>query len=253
MNRRKFLLIATGSTAALGIGGKLSIDALGLDQSKKTTGKSRRWAMLIDLEKCSKEGAGCDKCIKACHSAHNVPDFGNKKDEVKWIWKEKFDNAFIEQENELLPEKVHNLNVPLMCNHCANPPCTNVCPTKATWQREDGIVMMDWHRCIGCRYCVAACPYGSRSFNWREPREFIKNINDEYPTRMRGVVEKCTFCAERLAKGEKPACSEACPAKAMIFGDLNDSRSEIRKTLREIFSMKRKAELGTKPEVYYKV
>ena len=97
-----------------------------------------------------------------------------------------------------------------------------VCPTQATWKREDGIVMMDWHRCIGCRYCMAACPYGSRSFNWLDPRPYIHNPNPEFPTRTKGVVEKCNFCAERLGTGRPPACVEACPEKALVFGDLAD-------------------------------
>jgi len=111
--------------------------------------------------------------------------------------------------------------------------------------------MMDMHRCIGCRYCIAACPYGSRSFNWRDPRPFIKNLNKEYPTRTRGVVEKCNFCAERLAKGLHPACVDACEEKALVFGDLEDPESEVRALLRENYAIRRKPALGTNPEVYY--
>jgi molybdopterin-containing oxidoreductase family iron-sulfur binding subunit len=113
--------------------------------------------------------------------------------------------------------------------------------------------MMDWHRCIGCRYCVAACPYGSRSFNWGDPRPYIRELNPDFPTRTKGVVEKCTFCEERLAKGQMPACVEACKAKAMVFGDLNDPQSEVRKLLGSRYALRRKPELGTKPEVYYLV
>jgi molybdopterin-containing oxidoreductase family iron-sulfur binding subunit len=127
-----------------------------------------------------------------------------------------------------------------------------VCPTKATWKREsDGIVMMDWHRCIGCRYCVVGCPYGSRSFNWRDPRPFIEETNTEYPTRTRGVVEKCTFCDSRLDHGQMPACVEACKHGALVFGDLEDPDSEVRKLLSEHFTLRRKPALGTQPEVYY--
>ena len=123
--------------------------------------------------------------------------------------------------------------VPALCNHCANPPCTRVCPTGATFKRADGIVVMDPHRCIGCRFCMAACPYGSRSFNWEDPRPHLKKINPEYPTRTKGVVEKCTFCDERLAKGRAPACVEACTQGAMAFGDLQDETSPVVKLLRE--------------------
>ena len=113
--------------------------------------------------------------------------------------------------------------------------------------------MMDWHRCIGCRYCILACPYGARSFNWRDPRPHIKETNPDYPTRMRGVVEKCTFCEERLARGELPACVTACDKGALAFGDLEDPHSEVRKLLEDRFSIRRRAGLGTQPEVFYLV
>ena len=137
-----------------------------------------------------------------------------------------------------------------LCNHCEKPPCVPVCPVKATFKRADGIVMMDYHRCIGCRYCVAACPYGARSFNWEDPRPYIRKIDPGYPTRTRGVVEKCNFCEERLVKGLMPACVEAC-SKGLAFGDLNDSGSAVRRLLSSRHAMRRKAYLGTKPDVFY--
>ena len=212
---------------------------------------AKRWAMVVDVKKCQEQGA-CNDCQTACHLVHNVPQFDNPKDEVKWIWKESFEHAFNDQEIERLPEEIKHARTPVLCNHCANPPCVKVCPTQATWQRvEDGIVMMDWHRCIGCRYCVVACPYGSRSFNWRDPRPHIKEIQKEFPTRMRGVVEKCTFCDERLIRGLLPACVTACKHGALLFGDLEDPNSEVRTALGERFSIRRKPNLGTQPEVYY--
>jgi molybdopterin-containing oxidoreductase family iron-sulfur binding subunit len=113
--------------------------------------------------------------------------------------------------------------------------------------------MMDWHRCIGCRYCVVACPYGSRSFNWQDPRKAdnLSNPDPNYPTRMRGVVEKCTFCEERLAKGQQPACVEVCENDEIVFGDLNDPGSKVRQLLAEHLAIRRKPGLGTQPEVYY--
>jgi molybdopterin-containing oxidoreductase family iron-sulfur binding subunit len=141
----------------------------------------------------------------------------------------------------------------VFCNQCSNPPCVRVCPTQATWKRADGIVMMDWHRCIGCRYCIAACPYGSRSFNWRDPRPFIAQIRPDYPTRTKGVVEKCTFCEERLAAGKLPACVVACEEKALVFGDLEEPGSVLREILGGRFSIRRKPDLGTKPEIFYLV
>ncbi len=264
VDRRKFFKIAGLTALSLASKPAFEVFAEGVDPVDSTatipppttqpTGPltAHRWAMVIDIHKCMAEH-GCTKCIAACHLEHNVPDFGNPKDEVKWIWKESFGHAFQEQENEHLHEEMKHQSVPVFCNHCDNPPCVRVCPTKATWKREDGIVMMDMHRCIGCRYCMAACPYGSRSFNWRDPRPFIKEINPKFPTRTRGVVEKCTFCVERLAQGMPPACVEACTAQAMTFGDLEDANSELRTALRERFSIRRKAALGTNPEIYYLV
>jgi Fe-S-cluster-containing dehydrogenase component len=211
---------------------------------------SKRWAMAIDLKKCwSLEG--CTDCIAACHRTHNVPDLGLPKEEIKWIWEAPFGKVFPEQEGEFMEEGTPEKPVLLLCNHCDNPPCVRYCPTKATWRREDGIVMMDYHRCIGCRYCMAGCPYGSRSFNWRDPRPFIKKLNPEFPTRTRGVVEKCNFCEERLSQGLSPACVASCKEGALLFGNLKDPRSEIRKALQNRYLLQRFPELGTKPKVYY--
>lgn len=209
-----------------------------------------RLAMVVDLRKCKE---GCTKCIDACNKIHNIPDFGEPKDEIKWIWKEPYEDAFLDQENYYMKDEFKNKSVPVFCNNCDSPPCVEVCPTQATFKRDDGIVMMDWHRCIGCRYCMAACPYGSRSFNWRDPRPFIKNINPDFPTRMKGVVEKCEFCDERLSQGLLPACVEVCPEKALTFGNLNDPQADVRKLLKENFSVRRKPGLGTNPEIYYLV
>jgi molybdopterin-containing oxidoreductase family iron-sulfur binding subunit len=252
IDRRKFIKVA--GVAALGLAGGASAKSRAQDVSGTITNRplvGKRWAMVIDLEKC-RRAKGCDDCIAACHKSHNVPKLDNPKDEIKWIWKESFEHAFHELEHKYASEELLHSHALLLCNHCDNPPCVKVCPTGATWKREeDGIVMMDWHRCIGCRYCVAGCPYGSRSFNWRDPRPFIEELHDDFPSRNRGVVEKCTFCEERLAKGQMPACVEACKERAIVFGDLEDPNSEIREILGEHFSIRRKAELGTKPQVYY--
>ncbi len=253
LDRRRFMRL-TGLTAlglATGGPGKLLAQELTEAPARKAPLLAKRWAMAIDLRKCM-AAEDCSDCSKACHLTHNVPDFGNPKDEIKWIWKESFHHAFEEQEHEYLEEALKHAPAPVLCNHCDNPPCVRVCPTQATWKRDsDGIVMMDWHRCIGCRYCIVACPYGSRSFNWRDPRPFIDEIQADFPTRTRGVVEKCTFCDERLARGESPACVAACKEGAMLFGDLEDPESEVRKLLNERFTIRRKPGLGTQPEVYY--
>jgi molybdopterin-containing oxidoreductase family iron-sulfur binding subunit len=193
--------------------------------------------MVVDMKKCWEKGKpGCTDCILACHVTHNVPDIGSTKEEVKWLWTEHFENAFPGQESNFLPENVKEKPFMVLCNHCAQAPCVRVCPTQATFKRADGITMMDYHRCIGCRFCVAGCPYGARSMNFRDPRPFIKEVNPEFPTRTNGVVEKCTFCFHRIDRGIKegkkigvdvvPACVESCPTRARVFGDLDDTQVE---------------------------
>lgn len=254
ISKRGFLKLA--GIGIIGISAKPALKALASGGTEHSEGKSifatpKRLALVIDMRKC-KSKEGCRDCIDACHSEHNVPQFDNPKDEIKWIWKEDYYHAFPGQEHPFLNSAVEENKFLVLCNHCDNPPCVRVCPTKATWKRkEDGVVAIDWHRCVGCRFCVVACPYGSRSFNWRDPRPHIPKIRLEYPTRMRGVAEKCTFCVERLAKNLPPACVEACKEKAMIFGDLEDPESEVRAVLKENFAIRRKAELGTLPQVYY--
>ncbi len=262
MDRREFLKI-TGLTALLGLGGKAGFQLLAPGEVEATVKElpltaGKKWGMALDLRLL--DDKAMDEAIKACHTYHNVPDIGNKRQEIKWIWTDTFDHTFPEQENEYLSEGYEERRFLLLCNHCTNPPCCRVCPTKATWKREDGIVMMDMHRCIGCRFCMAACPFGARSFNWGDPRLAPKELNPkfptnpDYPTRSKGVVEKCIFCAERLAKGQYPACVEAANAVhpgAMVFGDLDDPKSELRRALRERYSLRRKPDLGTGPNVYY--
>lgn len=252
LTRKDFLRIAAGSVVAVGTG-KL-VHALSGNTPKqpvKTAAPGKRLGMVIDLQMCREE-KGCDKCIKACHLTHNVPQIPNKAHEVKWIWNERFEDVFHFQQSDYTRQAFSG-SLPILCNHCANPACVRVCPTQATWKREDGIVMMDYHRCIGCRYCMAACPYGSRSFNYVDPRPHISKINPELPTRTAGVVEKCNFCEERQVDGQLPACVETCPQKALTFGDLYDENSSVRKILRERYSVQRQPELGCGPSIFYLV
>jgi Fe-S-cluster-containing dehydrogenase component len=256
-SRRSFLKI--GGVCALGLGALPVVDAFAKKDGPQfqlgpeaLTGK--KWAMVIDMKKCEEKGKpGCKDCLLACHQVHNVPDIPDMEEEIKWIWTEHRENAFPGQEHHYLPEKFKEQKTIVLCNHCAKPPCVRVCPTKATWKRkDDGIVMMDFHRCIGCRYCMAACPFGARSFNFRDPRPFIKTeLNMRFPTRERGVVEKCNFCYERLATGLLPACVEACKCGALCFGDVEDEKSDVRKLLNAHHTIQRKPELGTQPNVYY--
>ncbi len=253
--RRTFLKVA--GLSFLSIGAKPVIKAIAGETETTYSRRpealvGRRWVMVVDIKKCKKD---CADCINACHTTHNVPDLPSPKDEVKWIWRESYTRAFPGQEYEYIEEyedaALRGNKYLVLCNHCDNPPCVRVCPTKATWKRDDGIVMMDYHRCIGCRFCMAGCPYGSRSLNWRDPRPFIEKITPDFPTRTRGVVEKCNFCAERLAKGLMPACVDACKEKALVFGDLENPDSEVRELLRTNHTIRRKPQLGTMPQIYY--
>lgn len=286
VNRRKFLKIAGVST--LGMAAKPAADAfaitnpiewlneqlggftpseIALHMGHKPAGlrprgalTAKRWAMVVNVRQLDEEIA--EACREVCHKIHNVPNIENPKHEIKWIWKEHYEHAFPGQQHEHIDDELKELPFLVLCNHCFDPACVRVCPTKATFKRKhDGIVLMDMHRCIGCRFCMAACPFGARSFNWKDPRAFLKeeDQNPEFPTRMKGVVEKCNFCAERLAKGRIPACvevtQELCKKKgrepALVFGDLEDPDSEVRQVLRRHYSMRRKPELGTNPNVYY--
>jgi len=281
VKRRKFLKIA-GLSAVAGVGAPSAFNMLlkgnvyassggehghaetheEKGHAEKMEPKGKQLGLVIDIEKFTNISGLAEKCIEACHTEHNVPDYGNPKDEIKWIWTDDYEHSFPEHSHHMKNRAVHDMTVMLLCNHCEQPPCVRACPTKATFKnKSDGIVMMDYHRCIGCRFCMAACPYGARSFNWRNPREqyangnykfFKRGINPEFPTRMRGVVEKCNFCAKRLSQGKLPACVEACGnTGAMVFGDVNDPNSEISKVLSTKYTIQRKPAAGTYPSVFY--
>lgn len=253
--RRNFLKIA-GITTVLGLGAgvPLKLTAYKPKVPEYTANpkalQAKRWGLVIDTRKIHSEH-DLERMIQACHQFHNVPEnLPNPKQEIKWIWSDEFEHVFPSKHNPYLAERVEHNEFLLLCNQCDEPPCVRVCPTKATFKREDGIVMMDFHRCIGCRYCMAGCPYGSRSFNFRDPSGYVTHKNPDFPTRVRGVVEKCNFCAERLEEGLQPACVEASKG-ALIFGDLADPDSHIRQVLQENFTLRRKEELGTNPSVFY--
>jgi len=243
-----FPLLAAGCSSALKEG------------SDETSGNTQ-WALVVDIKKCLNEEIR-KACREACDREHHVPKIPDEKQQIKWIWSEPYENAFPDQAHPYTDDALKEQQVLVLCNHCDHPPCVRVCPTGATWKREqDGLVMMDMHRCIGCRYCMAACPYGARSFNYRDPRPYIEKdaegkLATNYPTRNKGVVEKCTFCAERLRVGRPPACVEAAAEVpggegALIFGDLSDENSEVRQVLRKQHTICRRLSLGTGPNVYY--
>ncbi len=276
MDRRDFLKGFGGTVAALGLGGANTASKLIAHKSAEagheeiTLKSDLRWGMVIDTRRF-KTHAEFDSCINACHEFHNVPRFESIKDEIKWIWREHYENAFPSKNHQLVSKELEEREYLLLCNHCENPPCVRVCPTKATFKNpRNGITMMDWHRCIGCRFCMAACPYGSRSFNWFDPRiqleEEGRKLNPAFPTRERGVVEKCTFCSEVLELGPEvgaskgklveppeeflPKCVKASRG-AIVFGNLMDPRSNIRKVLEHEKTIQRKPEIGTNPSVFY--
>ena len=267
-SRRNFLKIA--GISALGIGFTQPVlNAYGASEEQGKAAKpqtmrgqnvktAKQWGMVIDTRRFTSK-ADVEPIIEACHKFHNVPDFKNRPDipenvakrhEIKWIWEEEYKHVFPGNDVTYLNDRVKEIPFLVLCNQCANPSCVRACPTKATFKREDGIVLMDFHRCIGCRFCMAACPYGSRSFNFRDPRPFIHEVNPAFPTRMKGVVEKCNFCAERLEVGLMPKCVEASQG-AMAFGDLEDPNSIVRKLLQSNYTIQRKPALGTRPSVYY--
>ncbi|MEO5378973.1 MAG: 4Fe-4S dicluster domain-containing protein [Magnetococcus sp. DMHC-6] len=203
--------------------------------------EGRRWAMLVDVNKCSTD---CTACTRACRVENNVPIFGDPNRDIHWIRKVE------------IRDKSHHrptVTLPVLCNHCENPPCVHVCPTAASFVRKDGIVLVDKHRCIGCRYCMIACPYKARSLVYHET-SFPKDGNPDVPIRAMGVVEKCTFCVHLVDAGKQPACVAACQNSgeaSMIFGDLNDPNSEIAKRVREVKTQTIRPDLGLKPQVYY--
>jgi tetrathionate reductase subunit B len=195
-------------------------------KSKSQESPLKRYGMAIDLRKC----CGCQACAVACKSEFNVR-LGGYRSWVNEAEKGKFPitNRFF---------------LPRLCNHCETPGCTRVCPTKASYIREDGIVMVDKDQCIGCRYCMQACPYGARYFNWLDDKSTDK-------ARAFGTVDKCDFCFHRISNGVVPSCVNTCPAKARIFGDLNDTESEISKFIGKNAAQTLMPEFGTKPHVYY--
>jgi len=261
-NRRSFLRKA-GCTA-LGLGCGLPLLSTGCSDSRQgSAGQgSSQWAMIIDVQKCLDKKVR-EASAKACHLQHNVPEISDPKREIKWIWEENYEDAFPDQVHAQAKAALKASPVPVLvlCNHCTEPSCVRVCPTGATWKRQsDGVVMMDMHRCIGCRYCMAACPYGARSFNWSDPHAHVAQDGQgeylsDYPIRARGVVEKCTFCAERIrleGPDTKPACVLAANEVvegAMRFGKLDSA--EIRQILRNQRTICRRVGLGTEPNVFY--
>ena len=253
INRRDFVKIGATACAAAGLFSLSGCATQPTTNSEIVSSMSakpqKQYGMVVNVTKLNKMNNLQEIC-DACHTAHNVPDVGDTLHEVKWIWGTTFEKAFEDIGSHYVNKEVEEYEFPVLCNHCEQPACVRVCPTKATFKRPDGIVMMDYHRCIGCRFCMTACPYGARSLNFSDPRNFLDTINEQFPTRCKGVVEKCMFCYERIDMGKKPLCVEASKG-SILYGDLTDSQSDVRKALANAFSIRRRVELGTGPCVYY--
>ena len=237
MSRRGFL-----GVAAAAIGGVILAPGIQLIEiaqaATPTAGASPkvRWGMLIDTTKCA---SGCNDCVTACNTENGLAT-PQRPTDAQWIRKVEI--------KEIRTGRAASL--PVMCQHCAEPPCVDVCPTGASFKRADGIVLVDRHTCIGCRYCVMACPYQARSF----VHEPLVDQKPDVP-RGKGCVESCTLCVHRIDKGATTtACAEACSQAghgAILFGDLNDPASEIARRVREIQTTQLRADLKLDPGVRY--
>ena len=201
-----------------------------------------RMGMAVDLHRC----IGCNTCALACKMQNNVP--------MGMLWNRVLtENCELYDGAEGTYPNLTRSYLPIACQHCDNPACQKVCPTGATYTDENGRVEIDYDKCIGCRMCMAACPYNARVFNWNEPvRDPDFNYGDaSVPVRDRGVMEKCTLCKERTDRGDVPMCVLCCPADARIFGDLDDHDSDVSVALREKEGFTLLEEKGTRPKVRY--
>ncbi|HEX9898334.1 MAG TPA: 4Fe-4S dicluster domain-containing protein [Candidatus Methylomirabilis sp.] len=216
------------------------------------------WGMVIDLDRCT----GCQACVMACKAENNVPPVGAKEANqgriISWM-------QVLTEEEEEHGGEVKRF-VPRPCLQCDDPPCTKVCPVYATYRNPEGIVAQIYARCIGCRFCMAACPYNAKYFNWYRYQKDAPGQNPDVSLRPKGVVEKCTFCHHRLQKAREralaerrelapweyvTACAEVCPARAIVFGDLSDPGSEVFRLARSPRAFRLLESLGTKPKVIY--
>jgi Fe-S-cluster-containing dehydrogenase component len=212
-----------------------------------------QFAYALNLSICT----GCRKCAEACHIENNH-DRATNNSYIRVLEMEQgsFDMELGNVDYDHTVPAPGKFYMPVQCQHCENPPCVDVCPVQATWKEKDGIVVVDYNWCIGCRYCEAACPYHARRFNWNTPEIPADEINPNQGylsnrIRPQGVVEKCTFCLHRTREGRMPACQEACPTGARVFGNVLDPDSEIRWVLENKRVFVLKEDLGLHPRFFY--
>ncbi len=240
--RRKF--VGGGLAAAAGIAIAPGVILNSVAQAKpadKPVDDSVRWGILIDANKCD----GCNDCVTACNEEHGLDNYTNSNESQR--------TQYIRVVNLRDKATGHEQALPVMCQHCETPPCVDVCPTGASMRRADGIVQVNMHICIGCRYCMMACPYKARSF-------VHEAITDQRPSspRGKGCVESCNMCVHRVDNDEQPACVVACnkhhaeDEPAMFFGDLRDENSEISKQLKKFGGKQIRADLGLNTGVRYR-
>lgn len=230
-NQRRDFLKTTLGAAAVAIAPGMMLFQVAQGKSEGADSKVR-WGMLIDTAQCK---PGCNDCVTACNKENGLSG-GTAATDSQWIRKIELKDISTGRE----------LALPMMCQHCEHPPCVDVCPTAASFKRADGIVLVDRHRCIGCRYCMMACPYKARSF----VHEPLHDQNPDVP-RGKGTVEACSLCVHRIDQGLKPACSEACPNKAILFGNLHDPESEIAKKVQSVASTQVRADLQLNTGIRY--
>lgn len=235
LNRREFIKNTTLTGASVvTIASGISLTTFADNKNPVTNDK--RWGMLIDTNILSEDDI--DTMIYACQQEQGWGSeiHSNEAQKSSWIKKIKLKDKTTKRVSSL----------PIMCQHCEKPPCVDVCPTTASMKRKDGIVLVDRHLCIGCRYCMMACPYAARSF----VHEDINNQKEHMP-RGKGTVEACTMCVHRVDKGEIPACAEALNNDAVIFGDLYDENSKISQKLKQIQSSQIRPDLNLNTSIRY--
>ncbi|GMR20693.1 MAG: Hdr-like menaquinol oxidoreductase iron-sulfur subunit HmeA [Gammaproteobacteria bacterium] len=238
LNRREFLGIGAAVTAGAAIApGIRLIELVQARSLEEAASAQQRWGLLIDTNKCTRN---CTACVDACFVENGIGNKGRPATDPQWIRK-------IETKD---PSTGYTHSLPVLCQHCDYPPCVDVCPTGASMKRADGIVLVDKHICIGCRFCMMACPYKARSF----VHEVITD-QKAYAPRGKGTVESCTLCVHKIDRGDgTTACTEACNKgghQAIIFGDLKDPNSEISKSLREKGGRQIRADLKLNTGIRY--